>query len=154
MDKASSQIFAPWLGTQGLMYGMSSPLFQPDILFHYINGPHPLFLKSISTLCSNDFSGASVHMKMFLALVKTGVVSQDQDTPIPALAPEISMRSKGRQLLLYGNTSLLKPVYCMSILLCVLHCSTCLRCPHFYSLPFQIHVSFKATSYMKPPRSL
>lgn len=92
-------------------------------------------------------------MKMFLALVKTGVVSQDQDTPIPALAPEISLRSKGRQLLLYRNTSLVKPVYCMSILLCVLHCPTCLRCPHFYSLPFQLHVSFKATSYMKPPRS-
>lgn len=54
------------------MFGISSPLFQPDILFHFINGSLT-FLKSISALCLTDYLGASVYRKMFLTLVKTDV---------------------------------------------------------------------------------
>ena len=87
---------------------VSCPLFQPDILFHYINGFHPLFfLKHQYPLFSDDFLGASIHMKMFLTLVRIGLyLSRTKTLPIPALAPEISLRSKIRQPLLYRYTCL------------------------------------------------
>lgn len=137
----------PWVWNTQSIFPTRYPISLSMVFTH--------FLKSIHMLCSNDVLGVSVHVKMFLVLVKTRMEDQEPRHPHWCSNSSDMSEEQGQTTsVLQENGPEVEPVFCMSICFGVLHCSTCLRCTHLQSPLSQVHMSFKATSYVKTSRSL
>lgn len=91
-----------FIGSQGLIHGVFSPLLQSGILFHYISF-HLLFFFKYQYTLFNNMLEVSIQVKMLLLLANMGGEGQEPRYP-PCLPPAMSLR--------------LSP----SVHLCVLHC--------------------------------